>query len=156
MNHRSTIAWGATALVALALTLPAAAQEAGTKLQIAEKEPFGQYLADAEGRSLYILEEDTRGGDGAEAASKCYEECVEEWPPLAATAAPEAGEQIDPAMLSTIERTDGSQQVTYNGWPLYHYHDDQAPGDTEGQGVHDDWGGWYLIAPSGEPIEDDE
>lgn len=104
-----------------------------------------------------MLEADTQGGADTEAVSTCSDACTEEeWPVQVATGEPMAGEQVDAALLSTIERDDGTMQVTYNGWPLYYYHDDQAPGDTEGQGVHDDWGGWYLVAPSGEAIETGE
>jgi predicted lipoprotein with Yx(FWY)xxD motif len=46
----------------------------------------------------------------------------------------------------------GGSQATYGGWPLYYYHHDAAPGDTTGQNVHDRWGMWYLVSPSGNPI----
>jgi predicted lipoprotein with Yx(FWY)xxD motif len=29
--------------------------------------------------------------------------------------------------------------VTYNGWPLYTWKDDKAPGDASGEGVGDSW-----------------
>ena len=35
--------------------------------------------------------------------------------------------------LATIERDDGSKQVTYNGWPLYYFANDRQPGNTNGQ-----------------------
>ena len=41
-------------------------------------------------------------------------------------------------------------QVTYNGWPLYFYAGDTAPGDTNGQGQG---GVWYVVDPTGNPIE---
>ncbi|GLQ54742.1 COG4315 family predicted lipoprotein [Devosia nitrariae] len=159
MTHRNFITWSAAAGLALAAAVPLAAlaQDDGTAtIAISEKEPFGQYVVDGEGMSLYMLEADTQGGDGAEAVSTCTGECIEEWPVMTATGEPMAGDELDASLLSTIERDDGTMQVTYNGWPLHYYHDDRAPGDTEGQGVHDEWGGWYLLTPSGEPIEDEE
>lgn len=120
---------------------------------VSEKEPFGQYLVDDEGKSLYMLETDTQATGSTEAVSVCSGECVEEWPLLTTTGEPEAGDGVDASMLGTIARDDGTMQVTYSGWPLYYYHDDQTSGGTGGQDVHDDWGGWYLLAPSGEPIE---
>ena len=49
-------------------------------------------------------------------------------------------------MLGTTRRTDGSLQVTYNGWPLYYYIKDLQPGDTFGQEVGDVW---FVISPAG-------
>lgn len=155
MMSLKVIAWSAAAALGVGAVMPLAAiaQSDTATVSVSEKEPFGQYLVDGEGKSLYMLEADTQGTDSAEAASVCSDECVEEWPALTTTAEPQAGDGANASMLSTIERDDGTMQVTYNGWPLYHYHDDQARGDTEGQDVHDDWGGWYLLAPSGEQIE---
>jgi predicted lipoprotein with Yx(FWY)xxD motif len=56
---------------------------------------------------------------------------------------------LNASLLGTSPRTDGAEQVTYNGWPLYYFANDAAPGDTNGQGVNDVW---YVIAPSGEVI----
>ena len=61
-----------------------------------------------------------------------------------------AGEGVDATLLGTITRDDGSTQVTYNGWPLYYFQDDAAPGDTNGQGLG---GVWFLVSPEGEAIE---
>ena len=55
-------------------------------------------------------------------------------------------------MLGTITRDDGTVQATYNGWPLYLYFGDAAPGDTNGQGLDEFGGIWYLGSPAGEPI----
>ena len=41
--------------------------------------------------------------------------------------------------------------MTYDDQPLYTYAPDEAPGDTNGQGVG---GIWWVFAPDGEPIED--
>ena len=61
-----------------------------------------------------------------------------------------AGEGVDVTLLGTITRDDGSTQVTYNGWPLYYFHEDMAAGDTNGQGVE---GVWFLVSPEGEAVE---
>lgn len=157
-NRNSTTALSLATILGLALAapLPAHAQDqqnqTATRVQVSEKEPFGQFLVDGENISLYLLEADVRGSDDEKAVSTCYDECAEEWPPFITSGELEAGEQVAEPLLSTIERTDGAMQVTYNGWPLYYYHDDQAPGDTTGHDVHDDWGGWYLVTPSGEPV----
>jgi predicted lipoprotein with Yx(FWY)xxD motif len=37
-----------------------------------------------------------------------------------------------------------------NGWPLYFFANDAAPGDTNGQGVGDNW---FVVGTDGEPIQ---
>lgn len=129
-------------------------QAAGAMLAVAEAQGVGTYLVDGEGRSLYILEGGSRAnGDSETVRTDCTDECAEEWPPFITTADPQAGEGIETANLSTVVRQDSTRQVTYDGWPLYYYHDDTAPGDMRGQDVHDEWGAWYLLSPEGEPIE---
>ena len=61
------------------------------------------------------------------------------------------GEGVDASLLGSSERTDGSLQATYNGWPLYHFAADDAPGDTNGQLVGDVW---FVIGPDGTPIRE--
>ena len=39
--------------------------------------------------------------------------------------------------------------MTLNGWPLYYFSGDAAPGDTNGQGVQ---GIWWVLAPDGTKI----
>ena len=111
---------------------------------------FGSVLVDGDGRSLYAFMADTQDGG----TSACTDaECMAEWPPLASQGAPQAGEGVDAALLSTITRDDGTLQVTYNGWPLYLFEEDTAPGDTNGQGVDEFGGLWFLVSPTGEAIQ---
>jgi predicted lipoprotein with Yx(FWY)xxD motif len=66
-----------------------------------------------------------------------------------------AGTGIDSSLLGTIQRNNGgvqSNQATYNGWPLYFYAEDTAPGQTNGQGINSFNNLWYLINPAGAPI----
>ena len=69
---------------------------------------------------------------------------------LLTTGAPVAGEGVDASKLGTTNRTDGTVQVTYNGWPLYYYEKDKAPGDVVGQDVG---GVWYVISAAGEKVK---
>jgi predicted lipoprotein with Yx(FWY)xxD motif len=116
-------------------------------VSVSESADFGPILVDGEGFSLYVFMNDTSG------TSTCMDACAEEWPPLTSAGDPTAGEGVDETLLSTITRDDGSTQVTYNGRPLYLFEGDTAPGDTNGQGVDDEFGLWFLISPAGEPIE---
>jgi predicted lipoprotein with Yx(FWY)xxD motif len=146
-----------TMLVALGLAMsasPGAAQDAsdgGARLQVAESPRYGAYLTDANGYSLYLFTADEQGRDGRAAASACYEDCAQAWPPVLATGALPAvsGEEIDHALLGITERQDGLKQVTYNGWPLYTFVKDQEPGQVAGQDVKSFGGEWYLITPAG-------
>ena len=84
----------------------------------------------------------------AQGPSTCADDCLAAWPALTGPAT--AGEGVDAALLGTAPRPDdGSEQVTYNGWPLYYFAQDAAPGDVNGQGVGDIW---YVVDPTGTPI----
>jgi len=122
------------------------AQEAGATA--VQTDPEGRFLTDAEGMSLYLFEADSDN------TSTCYDACAEAWPPLLSEGQPTAGGQVDAAKLSTIERKDGTAQVTYDGWPLYYFVKDEAPGDTNGQDVEGFGAEWYLVAPDGEKLEE--
>ena len=52
-------------------------------------------------------------------------------------------------IMVTLTRSDGSVQVTYNGWPLYTYSKDMAAGDTNGQGFKSLW---YAVTPAGTQV----
>ena len=56
----------------------------------------------------------------------------------------------DAAMLGTITREDGTMQATYNGWPLYYFSGDAAPGNISGQGME---GLWFLVCATGTAIQ---
>jgi predicted lipoprotein with Yx(FWY)xxD motif len=145
------VAAAGSALEFLPLMMPGmdVAQAAdAAKVQVSEKAPLGKFLTDAEGISLYLFEADTK------TTSTCYDACAQAWPPLLTDGAPVAGDQLDAGMLSTTQRKDGSTQVTYNGWPLYHFAKDQAPGDTRGQDVEGFGAEWYLVSPKGEKVHD--
>ena len=113
---------------------------------------LAQYLVDRDGLSLYLYTKDTPGS-GESACTSAG--CLRAWPPLVTEGAPTAMAQPELRRgvgavadhLGSIERTDGgvtTNQVTYNGWPLYYYILDEKPGDVVGQ-----YGSWYLVAPQG-------
>jgi LPXTG-motif cell wall-anchored protein len=100
---------------------------------------LGQILVGPNGMSLYMFDKDEPN------KSNCYEGCAVKWPPLLVNAGeqPTAGEGVT-AKLGVTERTDGTYQVTANGWPLYYWYKDVNPGDVLGQAVGDVW--WVLAA----------
>jgi predicted lipoprotein with Yx(FWY)xxD motif len=134
---------------------PTVAQTTIATVTVAQSDQYGTYLADAEGRALYLFTADLQGSGEAKAVSNCYDACAEAWPPLSADNEPQAGEQVDAALLGTIERNDGSKQVTYNGWPLYYFVKDQGAGEITGQDKHGFGGEWYLVTPQGAKVEEE-
>jgi predicted lipoprotein with Yx(FWY)xxD motif len=58
------------------------------------------------------------------------------------------------ADLGAITRSDGSKQVTYKGHPLYFFVKDKDSGDAYGQGAKAFGADWYVLAPSGNKIDE--
>jgi predicted lipoprotein with Yx(FWY)xxD motif len=112
----------------------------------AVKGTHGIYLAGASGRALYLWAADSGG------KSSCSGACTSVWTPVITTATPVAAGAVKAAALSTITRSDGSKQVTYNGHPLYYYTADAGAGTTKGQGTNSFGAKWWLVAPSGAAI----
>ena len=88
--------------------------------------------------------------------SRCYDICAVQWPPVVlppgVTATGRRPGHPDAALLGTAPRTDGTTQVTYNGWPLYLWPPDRAPGQATGQALTNAGGLWYVLSPAGKPI----
>ena len=102
---------------------------------------LGTILVDADGFTLYVFTSDTDG------ESTCYEGCADLWPPVPGDTA--IGSDLDASLFGTTARTDGTEQLTVNGQPLYRYTPDAAPGDTTGQDVG---GVWFVVGVDGNMI----
>jgi predicted lipoprotein with Yx(FWY)xxD motif len=113
-------------------------------LEIAQNDKLGNFLADGDGRTLYLFTKDTPD------TSNCYDKCQQAWPPLLTQGQPTLMDGVSSTLISTTVRTDGSIQLTYNGWPLYYYSKDAAAGDTTGQAVNNVW---WVVSGEGNPIE---
>ena len=96
-------------------------------------------LTNASGFTLYSFAPDTP------ATSTCYGSCAAYWPPVTGT--PAAGQGL-PGTVTTITRTDGSHQLTYNGHPLYTYIGDSAPGQARGNNLNLNGGLWHEVPAS--------
>jgi predicted lipoprotein with Yx(FWY)xxD motif len=83
--------------------------------------------------------------------STCTGSCLSFWPPLDGKAT--AGSGVTASQLGTITGTNGAAQVTYAGHPLYYYAADTKPGDVKGQGSNQSGALWWILTPSGAPIE---
>src|ERR1700726_11423 len=97
----------------------------------------GTVLASSRGLTLYYYAEDKPGSG----KSVCTGSCAAAWPPLAAPVRAPAGVRL-PGPLGMITRPGGVRQVTINGYPIYFYAGDKAPGQATGNGVE---GRWHVI-----------
>jgi len=106
-------------------------------VNVAYNATVGNYLVNATGWTLYLYTSDTPNS----AKSTCYGGCATYWPIFyVANLTVPAG--LNQSAFGTINRTDGTKQLTYDGWPLYYYLGDKAPGQLSGQGVG---GTWYAV-----------
>jgi predicted lipoprotein with Yx(FWY)xxD motif len=131
-----------TAVATEVATEPPAAA-GSTTVNLGQDDALGSFLVDDKGMTLYLFTKDTPN------TTVCYDKCATAWPPLLTTGDPVAGEGVDASLLGTTDRTDGTVQVTYNGWPLYYYEKDKAPGDVVGQDVG---GVWYVVSAEGNQV----
>jgi predicted lipoprotein with Yx(FWY)xxD motif len=97
----------------------------------------GRVLASSRGLTLYYYGEDKPHSG----KSVCTGGCATAWPPLAAPVKGPAGVRL-PGRLGVITRPNGVRQVTLNGYPLYFYAGDKAPGQAKGNGIG---GSWHVI-----------
>jgi predicted lipoprotein with Yx(FWY)xxD motif len=122
----------------LLLALPALAQDA--TVSVSSSEEMGSFLVGPDGMTLYSFTRDPLN------ESVCVDRCLENWPALTVESADAvtAGEGVT-GTLATIERADGTLQVTYNGFPLYYWARDEAAGDTTGHRVGNVW---WIVPPA--------
>ena len=109
----------------------------------------GMFLVDGKGRSLYLFEADKS------TTSTCTGACAAAWPPVTASAMPMAGGGVSQSLLGTTKRADGTEQVTYNGHPLYYFAADTGAGMVKGQGSKEFGAGWYVLNAMGSKIDSD-
>ena len=107
---------------------------------------LGNVLVNSAGMTLYMFAKDT----GTQ--STCTGACAQNWPPLLDNGKPTAGSGATASMLGTTTRSDGGKQVTYNGHPLYLFAGDNAPGDTNGQGLTAFGGSWFGLSAAGNQV----
>jgi predicted lipoprotein with Yx(FWY)xxD motif len=101
---------------------------------------------------VYTLSPGHGHGDGH--GKHCRALCAQYWPPVLTSGSPEAGAGVDQHALGTKKLPDGSEQVTYNGRPLYLFADNAyiptLPYGTaaiNGAGASTIWGVFNTIPP---------
>jgi predicted lipoprotein with Yx(FWY)xxD motif len=116
----------------------------GTEIVVGDSE-FGEMLFDAREQAIYIFENDPRG------ETVCYGECAAAWPPVLTNGDPQAGTGIEQSLLGTVERDDGTLQVTYADQPLYFYAH-EGPGEVRCHNVNLNGGFWWVVGPDGKRL----
>jgi predicted lipoprotein with Yx(FWY)xxD motif len=87
--------------------------------------------------------------------SSCNGECAKAWPPVTTAGKPAASGGAVAADLGTTMRSDGTEQVTYKGHPLYFFVKDEDSGDSYGQGANAFGADWYVLKPNGSKVDED-
>jgi predicted lipoprotein with Yx(FWY)xxD motif len=129
-NARSS----ATSSAAPYASAPASANPA---LLTVRKTPTGYVLANASGFTIYWFARDHRGSP----QPACTGGCLLSWYPVGGYPMAAKGLTLD-GVLGTITRPGGLVQATYNGYPLYTFGSDNAPGQAHGNGAA---GAWHVI-----------
>ena len=103
---------------------------------------LGGFLVAMNGMTLYKYANDAYG------TSTCIGQCAVIWPPYTVSSTEASSSLVGmegaDGQVSVITRSDGSDQVTYNGMPLYFYNKDTKVGDVAGQNVG---GVWSVVGP---------
>ena len=115
-----------------------------TSVMVSKDPTFNSIMTDGKGRALYLFTKDEMN------KSNCVDACAQRWPPLTVKGEAKSGAGVMSKLMSTITRADGSTQVTYNGWPLYYFANDEKPGDVKGQNVG---GVWFVLTTDGAPVQ---
>ncbi|HKS47621.1 MAG TPA: hypothetical protein VJT49_21415 [Amycolatopsis sp.] len=163
-THRSSIPLAITALAVLASTVactnassgyPGASVDAmALQRQAQAAIPPGLYsdrafdlgsiVVDGMGMTIYRYDKDSSNPP----RSNCDGDCAQTWTPVRSGDGMKI-EGIDQSLVGAVTRSDGSDQVTLAGWPLYRYTKDEMPGETAGQAIN---GAWYPITPTGQKV----
>jgi predicted lipoprotein with Yx(FWY)xxD motif len=128
----------ATTPTAATPTTAAPAGGAAAVVKIADSK-FGKILVDSKGMTLYVDENDKPG------APACTGACLQAWPPVVAPATASFGTGLSGKMFGDATLSNGTKQLTVNGFPLYTWTADQKPGDVTGQGVNH----FYAVMANG-------
>jgi predicted lipoprotein with Yx(FWY)xxD motif len=114
------------------------------QLTAAAAGPLNPVVVNGAGRTVYRFDKDSANPP----RSNCDNSCVQTWEPIVVQ--PGARVFVDGVSSSdvgTVKRTDGTNQVTLKGWPIYLYTKDTKAGDVNGHGVGNVW---FAISPDGQ------
>ena len=99
---------------------------------------LGLILVQSRGRTLYLFLKDRDG------KSACAGSCAGSWPPLVTRGKPTAGSGVNPSLLGTTRRSNGSVQLTFVL--------DKQAGQTKGEGNFAFGARWYAVSGRGTAV----
>ena len=85
-------------------------------------------LTSKTGMTIYTFDKDSAG------KSNCRDACLALWPAVPVADAPSADRDF-----GSIQRDDGTKQLTYKERPVYYFIKDKKPGDANGDNVKNVW-----------------
>ncbi|MER7759052.1 SCO0930 family lipoprotein [Streptomyces sp. NPDC097619] len=102
---------------------------------------LGRILVDGRGHTLYRFDKDSAWP----MRTACTGACADQWKPVPPMG--RAGVRgVDPDLVNSFTRPDGTRQLAVDCWLLYTYVGDTRPGEVNGQGKG---GTWWAVAPDG-------
>lgn len=111
------------------------------QIRTVDNPELGEIMTDAQGRTLYRFDKDSAWP----MKTNCDAACLKSWVP-AKPVDRDKVEGVNPKLLTTFKRPDGTRQLTADCWPLYWYKGDKKAGDVNGQGA---MGLWHAVTPEG-------
>ncbi|MFB9361843.1 COG4315 family predicted lipoprotein [Actinoplanes nipponensis] len=120
------------------------ADEVTSELAATKVKRMGETVQNQDGAVLYRFDDDKVK---PEVVSNCKGDCAKVWPPAVIN----KGEKpklkgVDADKVGTVEREDGTLQLTIDKWPVYTYIGDKKAGQWKGQNVGKKW---FVITPEG-------
>jgi predicted lipoprotein with Yx(FWY)xxD motif len=91
------------------------------RLIAVHRPPQPDAVTDGDGNILFRSDRDHPS------ESTCFDACAIDWPPVLTSGPPQVT-GIDPGLVGTLRRPDGTLQVTLGGWPLYRQIGTGTPG----------------------------
>ncbi|GLZ29358.1 hypothetical protein Lesp02_15480 [Lentzea sp. NBRC 105346] len=110
---------------------------------------LGTVVTGPEGKTLYRFDKDS----AKPSVSNCDGDCAKAWPPLVVTTDKPTVAGVAPSLVGTVQRKDGSKQLTIAGWPQYYFAKDSKPGEAKGQGAQ---GVWFATAIDGKKAQENK
>jgi predicted lipoprotein with Yx(FWY)xxD motif len=111
-------------------------------LQVLSTHRYGAILIDSSGYMVYGFALDKRNTD----VCQSEHECLSQWPPLLAPHKLVLGRGVRGSLVHSIRLKNGQRQLTYNGWPLYLYVQDDHAKQTSNINIDQFGGNWPAIS----------
>jgi predicted lipoprotein with Yx(FWY)xxD motif len=114
------------------------ASSSRTTVAVKQVDGIGRVLVDASGKALYSSDVEADGN------VRCTGACTSFWEPVDASMKQSKSASADLNLdLGVVKRPDGTDQLTFNGLPLYRFTEEGA-GQLQGDGFVDDFEGTHF------------